>query len=90
MAAVPPVPISKADPKPMPKSNSFQRVAATVAAGLLLVGLAGCGRKGDPSLASTTPAQPQAVSPIGIPVGVATPEVEPPKPTGKFILDPLL
>lgn len=90
MAAVPSAPIREADPKPMPKSNSLLRVAVTVAAGLLLVGLSGCGRKGDPTLVSATPAQPQAVSPVGIPVGVITPDPEPPRRKGKFVLDPLL
>jgi hypothetical protein len=76
----------------MSKSKSLPRLAATVAALILTIAVAGCGRKGDPILATEGPAQPQASSPVGIPVGFSKPSQEAPKPApkGKFLLDPLL
>lgn len=75
----------------MTKSQSLLRLAAVVAAGLLVSGLGGCGRKGDPMAAGTRPAATATTSPVGIPVGPVVKQPEPkPAPKGGFVLDPLL
>ncbi|TBW33956.1 hypothetical protein EYW49_19055 [Siculibacillus lacustris] len=72
------------------KSNSSSRVAAAVAVGVLLLAVAGCGRKADPEVPVVGAAPAASVRPIGIPMG-PTPVAPAPKPPSRpFVLDPIL
>jgi predicted small lipoprotein YifL len=66
---------------------------ALVAAGLLLVTLSACGRRGpleSPSATAQTPSGNNAV--VAAPIGTARPKAtdEPSRPRRPFVLDPLL
>ena len=70
-------------------SSHFLRLAVIGFVALGATSLAGCGRKGDPELPTTT--KTQASRPVGIPVGPIAPSPERPKAERKpFLLDPLL